>query len=315
MAYCQSEDNCNNVSIFGAPMKKDFIVQLKQVRLATTANIVSVYNANTLTVAAPLVIDGINVEFGDRILIKNQTNPIENGVYKVIQNGLTDVILSRTCDFKPMCYSSKIVVGEGATLANTLWFNYGYCQFMFNVSDVIFLSDGGSGSGSFITDAANLGGGAEVFAQKNVDILEFRTLEAGTDISIVQNLDTITINATGASGSSRILFDINNVELYINNSTYLSAGNMPWDNSEYSGYTNGQLTFYAEINDHEIEVEVFDVVNTVVLGSITTSGSGAYTTNIINPLSDTYIVVNVRNDSGIGTNYSRIFGIVISFLQ
>jgi hypothetical protein len=47
------------------------------VRAATTANLPNV------TTSAPLVLDGVTLVLGDRVLLKDQTNPIFNGLYSV----------------------------------------------------------------------------------------------------------------------------------------------------------------------------------------------------------------------------------------
>ena len=316
MTCCVNSCNTNCIDIFGNK-KKDFIVQLKKVRLASTGNIAGTYGSNIFTFAGfPLTIDGVNVALGDRILLKDQTNQIENGVYRVVENGPAQVVLVRTIDFQPACYSSKIVVCEGDTLTNSLWYIPRQKGFQFGVSDVVFIRDDGTAGGGDITNGANVGGEAEVFKQKVGSILQFRTLEAGTNVSIVQNANTITINSTGGGGGSgRILFDVNNIELNITSNVYKNVGFMPWDNSEFGGYTDGRLTFRAEINDQEVEFEVFDVDNAVVLANVITAGTGSYTFPIILPLSDTHIEVRVRNDGSAGNNYSKVFGIVLSFLE
>jgi len=52
-----------------------------------------------------------------------------------------------------------------------------------------------------INTASNVGTGADVFRQKTAANLEFRTLIAGTNISLTQNVDNITISAS-ASGET-----------------------------------------------------------------------------------------------------------------
>jgi len=68
------------------------LVVKASVRLATTANLDATYNNTspaTLTgdTNGALVVDGKNVNPGDRILVKNQTNKVENGAYVVQQTG------------------------------------------------------------------------------------------------------------------------------------------------------------------------------------------------------------------------------------
>lgn len=62
------------------------------VRVATTDQLDSTYvtNSNSLfgnTTGEPLVIDGITINLNDRVLVKNQLDQIENGIYVLINEG------------------------------------------------------------------------------------------------------------------------------------------------------------------------------------------------------------------------------------
>lgn len=82
---------------------------LPEADLATTANLAATYDNGTSGVGASLtadtngsfpVIDGYQLQIGENILVKNQTNPIENGSYILTQAGdaSNPWILTR-CDF------------------------------------------------------------------------------------------------------------------------------------------------------------------------------------------------------------------------
>lgn len=84
----------------------------KTVRLATTAN---------LTLSGSRTIDGITTADGDRILVKNQTNGANNGIYVAGSGSWT-----RATDFDAAASGevetgASILVTEGNTLANTGW--------------------------------------------------------------------------------------------------------------------------------------------------------------------------------------------------
>ncbi len=61
-----------------------------------------------------------------------------------------------------------------------------------------------STNSSDITGATNLGTGAGLFAQVNTPNLEFKSIKAGTNISISEDPNEITINATGGGGGGDI---------------------------------------------------------------------------------------------------------------
>lgn len=77
---------------------------------ATTSNLDAVYNNGVSGVGATLtnngtlaaiVIDGVSLSVNNRVLVKNQTNQIRNGVYEVTTVGSVSVawVLTRTTDF------------------------------------------------------------------------------------------------------------------------------------------------------------------------------------------------------------------------
>ena len=78
------------------------------VRVATTANIASTYNNGTSGVGATITadangaisIDDVSPTTNDRVLVKNQTDTTENGIYKVttVGDGSTPFVLTRAVD-------------------------------------------------------------------------------------------------------------------------------------------------------------------------------------------------------------------------
>ena len=76
----------------------------KSVRVATTANLASTYNNSngTLTATAngAISVDGVALSTNDRVLVKDQTDPVENGFYLVTNTGGVSAafVLTRTPD-------------------------------------------------------------------------------------------------------------------------------------------------------------------------------------------------------------------------
>jgi len=76
----------------------------ESVRVATTENLDAAYNngGGTLTATnnGAAVIDGVTLAVGDRVLVKDQTNAIENGIYRVTATGgaSAQFVLTRTPD-------------------------------------------------------------------------------------------------------------------------------------------------------------------------------------------------------------------------
>lgn len=84
------------------------------VRVATTANgTLATAFANTQT------IDGVTLATGDRILIKNQSAPAENGLYIVAASGAP--ARATDMDIWAEVPGAWVTVQEGTTLADTTW--------------------------------------------------------------------------------------------------------------------------------------------------------------------------------------------------
>lgn len=104
---------------------------LKQpVRLATTENLAGTYNSTTQRLTGRtlkwLEIDGVKIDNEDRILVKDQLDKTQNGIYIVINTGsaTTFPILERSSDFNASNKIPKnlfVRVSEGNTQADTLF--------------------------------------------------------------------------------------------------------------------------------------------------------------------------------------------------
>jgi hypothetical protein len=93
--------------------------------VASTANFASTFSSNTLTASAvgALSFDGVAVALNERVLIKDQTAGLENGIYFVSNagNGSTAGILTRATDMDPFTPISSNVytfIEEGTANAD-----------------------------------------------------------------------------------------------------------------------------------------------------------------------------------------------------
>ena len=104
---------------------------------ATTANLTATYDNGTSGVGATLTnsgtqaafsTDGLSPALNARILVKDQTNTFENGIYvlSTIGDGSTNWVLTRATDFDTaveIAGGDFTFVDFGSTLANTGWVN------------------------------------------------------------------------------------------------------------------------------------------------------------------------------------------------
>ncbi len=108
--------------------------------VATTANLSdTTYDNGTAGVGATITrnanfealsIDNVTVSTNDRVLVKNQTDAAENGIYVVTNtgSGAAAYVLTRAADFDEsdeMVVGALLVVQSGAVNADTAWVLYG----------------------------------------------------------------------------------------------------------------------------------------------------------------------------------------------
>jgi len=95
-------------------------------------------------------------------------------------------------------------------------------------------------------------------------------------------------------GFNIVLFNVNIVS-----TAFTSLGHMTWDQSQYSTFGLGHLTFHAVIGDRDMEIEVISGVD-VMVSPTTISATGVYDiTFAANPTADNTIIVRARK-IGIG---------------
>lgn len=102
------------------------LVTYAAVLVATTTNLSAVYNNGTSGVGATLtnsgsqaalIIDGVSLIPGNRVLVKNQASNFENGIYVVSNSGTatTNWVLTRAIDFD----EASEIIQYGVVLSNT----------------------------------------------------------------------------------------------------------------------------------------------------------------------------------------------------
>ena len=88
---------------------------------------------------------------------------------------------------------------------------------------------GGGGGGGEVNTASNIGSANNIFAQKSSLDLQFRTLSAGTNVTITSGSTTLTINSTG--GNNRIGGSVSTTT--IGNTTLSQISGLTSDSTHY----------------------------------------------------------------------------------
>jgi len=155
------------------------------VRVESPININATYNNGTDGVGATLtnagtqtalVIDGVTLSVADRVLIYEQTNQTQNGVYVVtdVGSGSTNWILTRSDDANTFGLTSPNTLGEGSTF---------------------FVREGDTGAGETYTCNTV---GTIIFGTTNITFVQISAAQiykAGTGLSLTNTTFSITNTA------------------------------------------------------------------------------------------------------------------------
>ncbi len=183
------------------------------VKAATAAALPAVtYNNGTSGVGATLTadasgalptIDGATLAQGDRVLIKNQANQTQNGIYVVttLGNGSTAFVLTRATDFDQGSPSGEIPAGftfveEGTSYADTGWVCTTNSPVTVGTTNIIFSQF--SGAGQYVAgDGLTLTG---TTFSVNVDTT---TIQISADtLKVADSAAFVTPNIGAATGTS-----------------------------------------------------------------------------------------------------------------
>ena len=215
------------------------------VRVESPINLNATYDNGTAGVGATLtnagtqaalVIDGVTVSVNDRVLVYQQTNPVQNGIYVVtsVGSGSTNWILTRSSDANTYVINSAAGLSEGST---------------------VFVQQGTTGAGETYTcntaGTITFGTTAITFAQ----ISSAQIYSAGTGLTLAGTQFSITNTGLTAStyGSASsvpvIAFNAQGQATSVTNTSIAIAGSQITSGSVavanggtgQTSYTDGQL--------------------------------------------------------------------------
>lgn len=94
--------------------------------------------------------------------------------------------------------------------------------------------------------------------------------------------------------------------------TYVSVSTLAWHDDRYGNLSNGKLVYCSNITDRNLDMRLYDVNNTTVLMSTTSTASEVKMVDITLPVSDTYIELQIKK-SGAGGVSPIIEGVSLHF--
>ena len=194
----------------------------ESVKAATTAALSGItYNATGgvggtgQITSAPTTVDGVaTTAAGTRVLVKNQADAKQNGIYVVVSSGTWDRATDQ--DGSPASEVSggnfTFVENGGTVNANTGWVIAGTGIQTLNTDDINWVQYSGTGtytatspvtltgSAFSLSGLSGFGSANQVVGVNNAaGALEYKTITSGTAISVAHAAGAITINNTGVT--------------------------------------------------------------------------------------------------------------------
>lgn len=209
-------------------------------------------NNGTLAAFAP---DGPTAQVGDRILIYNQTNAFENGVYEVttVGDGSTAWVLTRTTDTDSYGVKDPNALGEG---------------------DAFFITSGNTGAGeTYVCNtvgAITFGTTAITFTQ----VSSAQVYSAGTGLTLTGTQFSLTSPVATTLGGTGLTSFTANGAVYATSTSALTTGTLPVASggTGQTSYTDGELLIGNSTGNTLSKATL-----TAGAGISVTNGSGAIT--------------------------------------
>jgi hypothetical protein len=229
---------------------------------------------------AALVIDGVTLSVADRVLVYEQTDATENGIYVVTSVGSisTNWVLTRSSDANTFVSASPDGLSEGST---------------------VFVQQGTTGAGETYTcttqGTITFGTTDIVFAQ----ISSAQIYSAGTGLTLSGTQFSLTTPvATTLGGTGLTTFGATNRAIFSSGTTTLTAGTLPIaaGGTAHTSYTDGQLLI-GKSSDGSLEKATL----TQGTGITITNGSGAIT--VTNSAPDQTVSLTGGGTTTIGGSY------------
>jgi hypothetical protein len=190
------------------------------VKLATTANLAGTYNNGTsgvgatftLTATGRLAIDSVNVTNGDRVLLKNQTTDLQNGIYVVTVQGSGGVsaVLTRASDYDTsteitngdVVFTTAGTVNTGVTFVNTSsgTVTVGTTSIVFSVYTSASLPSQAGNAGLFLTTDGTVPSWAATYSAPTLGSTAIASGSTNTTLVGFTKLRSVAFTSLDASG-------------------------------------------------------------------------------------------------------------------
>lgn len=244
--------------------------------------------------ASPVTIDGYQIQVGELVLLKDLFSKVDNGVYQVLSiggSGLDAEFIRHTSfDNSSEIPGSKVSVIKGNQNIGKLFvakapFAIGIAsQFEIGTNEIYYYEPSG-------TTASNIGGGTGIFKQKTGSDLEFKSLFAGSNITLTSSTLGVTINSI-ADNTIDVSYAGSPVGTF-NSLNFIGSGVSVVDN-----FPNVDITI-SEVTPPSVSVSALNInwsLGNVFYKSISTGSTFTFS-NVADGKTISLIVINTSGSS------------------
>lgn len=203
--------------------------QISNIDYKQAVRVITLTNITSLTTGAPLIVDGVTLVVGDRVLVTAQSTASQNGIYIVSSTGTGSngnwVRASDANATGDLEAGTIVMVTDGSSYADTSWKLITDDPIVIGTSDLTFLQNTGNSFNIISTAASNVAANG---------VSGTVTFTAGNNFSVVGNnaSDVITFSVVDAPSF------VGNVSAsyFIGNGSLLTGVATSYGNAEVAAY-------------------------------------------------------------------------------
>jgi hypothetical protein len=296
--------------------------QISNIDYKQAVKVITLTNISNLSNGAPLIVDGVTLSVGDRVLVSAQATGSQNGIYVVQSTGtgnngawIRSSDANATGDLEG---GTILMVTDGASYADTSWKLITDDPIVIGVSTLTFLQNTGNSFNIISTAASNVaangvsgtvtftaGNNFSVVGNNASDVITFSVVDAPTFVgnvtgnyfigngSQLTGLPATYANANVqsylASNANVVITTTGNISTTANISGAYILGNGSQLTGLPAGYSNADVATYLASNSNVTITTTGNITTTANITGNYILGNGALLTGVITS------VANINN--------------------
>jgi hypothetical protein len=269
-------------------------------------NAVLAATTTNITLSGTQSVDGVILNIGDRVLVKNQTTASQNGIYVVANGSWTRAVDE---DNSPEVFGSAVYVSGGGTLnKNTQWTNSNSTAPTIGTDPITYVQISGAGTYTNGTGISLIGNAFSLDSSYTdtlyIPLSRSLTINGNTQTLAANRTFTITTTGTpnriSVSGGGTITPTIDIDSAYLGQTSITTLGTINFGNWQASPISvtrggTGQVTALAGFNALSPMVNAGDIIYGGTSGSALRLAAGTTTQVLIGGSTPSWGSVNLSS--------------------